>query len=28
VLPPDLAGRLGLGRLAPVPGSFVDEALK
>ncbi len=28
VLPPDLAGRLDLGRLAPVPGSFVDEALK
>ena len=27
VLPPDLAGRLDLGRLAPVPGSFVDEAL-
>ena len=24
VLPPDLAGRLDLGRLAPVPGSFVD----
>ena len=28
VLPPDLAGRLDLGRLAPVPGSFVDEALR
>jgi hypothetical protein len=28
VLPPDLVGRLDLGRLAPVPGSFVDEALK
>jgi len=28
VLPPGLAGRLDLGRLAPVPGSFVDEALK
>ena len=27
VLPTDLAGRLDLGRLAPVPGSFVDEAL-
>jgi hypothetical protein len=28
VLPPGLAGRLDLGRLAPVPGSFVDEALR
>jgi len=28
VLPPDLGGRLDLGRLAPVPGSFVDEALR
>jgi predicted transposase YdaD len=28
VLPPELAGRLDLGRLAPVPGSFVDEALR
>ena len=28
VLPPGLAGRLDLGRLAQVPGSFVDEALK
>lgn len=28
VLPPGLAARLDLGRLAPVPGSFVDEALK
>jgi hypothetical protein len=28
VLPPGIAGRLDLGRLAPVPGSFVDEALK
>jgi hypothetical protein len=28
VLPPGLAGRLDLGRLARVPGSFVDEALK
>jgi Putative transposase, YhgA-like len=28
VLPPALAGRLDLGRLAPVPGSFVDEALR
>ena len=28
VLPPDLAARLDLGRLARVPGSFVDEALK
>ena len=27
VLPPGLAGRLELGRLARVPGSFVDEAL-
>lgn len=28
VLPPDAAARLDLGRLARVPGSFVDEALK
>jgi len=28
VLPPALAGRLDLARLASVPGSFVDEALK
>ena len=28
VLPPVIAARLDLGRLAPVPGSFVDEALK
>jgi predicted transposase YdaD len=28
VLPPGIAVRLDLGRLAPVPGSFVDEALK
>jgi predicted transposase/invertase (TIGR01784 family) len=28
VLPPDLADRLDLSRLAPVPGSFVDEALR
>ena len=28
VLPPGLAARLDLDRLAPVPGSFVDEALK
>jgi predicted transposase YdaD len=28
VLPADLAGRLDLARLAPVPASFVDEALK
>ena len=28
VLPPGLAGRLDLSRLAPVPGSFVDEALR
>jgi hypothetical protein len=28
VLPPDLTARLDLGRLAPVPGSFVDEALR
>ena len=28
VLPPDLAARLDLGRLARVPESFVDEALK
>jgi hypothetical protein len=28
VLPPGIAARLDLGRLAPVPGSFVDEALK
>jgi predicted transposase/invertase (TIGR01784 family) len=28
ILPPSLAGRLDLGRLARVPGSFVDEALK
>jgi predicted transposase/invertase (TIGR01784 family) len=28
LLSPDLVGRLDLGRLAPVPGSFVDEALK
>ncbi len=28
VLPPGLAARLDLGRLAPVPGSFVDEALR
>jgi hypothetical protein len=28
VLPPGLAGRLDLGRLARVPSSFVDEALK
>jgi hypothetical protein len=28
VLPPGLAGRLDLGRLTPVPASFVDEALK
>jgi hypothetical protein len=28
VLPPGLAGRLDLGRLARVSGSFVDEALK
>jgi predicted transposase/invertase (TIGR01784 family) len=27
VLPPGLAARLDLGRLAPVPASFVDEAL-
>jgi predicted transposase/invertase (TIGR01784 family) len=27
-LPPDVAARLDLGRLARVPGSFVDEALK
>jgi hypothetical protein len=28
VLPPGLAARLDLDRLAPVPGSFVDEALR
>jgi Putative transposase, YhgA-like len=28
VMPPGLAARLDLGRLARVPGSFVDEALK
>jgi len=28
VLPPDLAGRLDLARLAPAPGSFVDESLR
>jgi hypothetical protein len=28
ILPPDLAARLDLTRLAPVPGSFVDEALR
>jgi predicted transposase/invertase (TIGR01784 family) len=28
VLPPGLAGRLDLGRLTRVPGSFVDEALR
>jgi predicted transposase/invertase (TIGR01784 family) len=28
VLPPGLAGRLDLARLARVPGSFVDEALR
>jgi hypothetical protein len=28
VLPPGLAARLDLGRLAPVPASFVDESLK
>ncbi len=28
VLPPDLAARLDLERLAPVPGSFVDDALR
>ena len=28
VLPPGLVGRLGLGRLTRVPGSFVDEALR
>ena len=28
VLPADLAARLDLGQLAPVPASFVDEALK
>ena len=28
VLPPDLAGRLDLGRLAPAPGSFVDGSLR
>jgi hypothetical protein len=28
VLPPDLVRRLDLGRLASVPGSFVDEALR
>jgi predicted transposase YdaD len=28
VLPADLAARLDLGKLAPVPGSFVDEALR
>jgi hypothetical protein len=28
VLPPGITARLDLGRLAPVPGSFVDEALK
>jgi predicted transposase YdaD len=28
VLPPELAARLDLARLAPVPGSFVDEALR
>jgi hypothetical protein len=28
VLPPDLGDRLDLDRLAPVPGSFVDEALR
>jgi hypothetical protein len=27
VLPPEVAARLDLGRLAPVPASFVDEAL-
>lgn len=28
VLPPDLAARLDLTRLIPMPASFVDEALK
>lgn len=28
VLPPGLTARLDLGRLAPVPGTFVDEALR
>jgi hypothetical protein len=28
VLPPPLTARLDLGRLAPVPGSFVDESLR
>ena len=28
VLPADLAARLDLGKLVPVPGSFVDETLK
>jgi hypothetical protein len=28
VLPPGIAGRLDLGRLARVPGSFVDESLR
>jgi len=28
VLPEDLAARLDLGRLAPVPGSFVDDDLR
>jgi predicted transposase YdaD len=28
VLPPGIAARVDLARLAPVPGSFVDEALK
>ncbi len=28
MLPPGLAARLDLGRLAPVSASFVDEALK
>ena len=28
VLPPDLAARVDLGRLATVPASFVDEALQ
>jgi predicted transposase/invertase (TIGR01784 family) len=28
VLPPGLTARLDLGRLAPAPGSFVDESLR
>lgn len=28
VLPPEVTARLDLGRLAPVPATFVDEALK